>query len=102
MQNTKYCKGETRNEKLYNGGRCDYRKEDDVYRCLGHVQSKQIKHTQMKQQPCEEYPNRTKIILKAKLKGKNRIKSVNTYATPVLTFVFGIVKWTPKDLENQI
>jgi hypothetical protein len=31
---------------------------------------------------------------------KNRIKAINTYATPVLTFIFGIVKWTPKDLES--
>jgi len=30
----------------------------------------------------------------------NKIKSINTYATPVLTFSFGIVKWTAADLEN--
>jgi len=28
------------------------------------------------------------------------IKAINTYATPVLTFSFGIVKWIPTDLEN--
>jgi len=31
---------------------------------------------------------------------KNTIKAINTYATPVLTFSFGIVKWTPTDLQN--
>ena len=31
---------------------------------------------------------------------KNTIKAINTYAIPVLTFSFGIVKWTPTDLEN--
>ena len=31
---------------------------------------------------------------------KNKVKSINTYATPVLTFSFGIVKWTPIDLQN--
>ena len=31
---------------------------------------------------------------------KNTIKAINTYASPVLTFSFGIVKWTPTDLEN--
>ena len=31
---------------------------------------------------------------------KNMIKAINTYATPVLTFSFGTVKWTPTDLEN--
>ena len=28
------------------------------------------------------------------------IKAINTYVTPVLTFSFGIMKWTPTDLEN--
>jgi hypothetical protein len=31
---------------------------------------------------------------------KNTIKAINTYATTVLTFNFGIVKWTLTDLEN--
>ena len=31
---------------------------------------------------------------------KKIIKAINIYATPVLTFSFGIVKWTPTDLEN--
>jgi len=38
--------------------------------------------------------------LKTKLNGKNTIKRINTYATPVPNFSFGIVKWTPTDLEN--
>jgi len=74
--------------------------EDDMYRYLGHMQAKQIKHARMKQKLGEEYLNRTKSILKTKLNGKNMIKAINTYATPVLTFSFGIVKWTPTDLEN--
>ena len=59
-----------------------------------------MKHTQMKQKLGEEYLHRTKSILKKKLNGKNTIKAINTYATPVLIFSFGIVKWTPTDLEN--
>jgi hypothetical protein len=74
--------------------------EDDIYRYLGHMQSKQIKHAQMKQKLGEEYLNRTKSILQTKLNAKNMIKASNTYATPVLTFSFGIVKWMPTDLEN--
>ena len=53
----------------------------------------------MKQKLGEEYLNYTKSILKTKLNGKN-IRAINTYATPVLTFSFGIVKWTPTDIEN--
>jgi hypothetical protein len=54
----------------------------------------------MKQQLGEEYLHSTKSILKTKSNGKNTIKAINTYATPVLTFSFGTVKWTPTDLEN--
>ena len=74
--------------------------KDDIYRYLGHMQSKQIKHTQMKQKLGKEYLHRTKSIFKTRLNGKNMIKAINTYATPVLTFSFGIVKWTPTDLAN--
>jgi hypothetical protein len=28
------------------------------------------------------------------------MKAINTYATPVFTFSFGIVKWSHTDLEN--
>jgi hypothetical protein len=54
----------------------------------------------MKQKLGKEYLNHTKSILKTKLNGKNTTKAINTYATPVLTFSFGIVKWSPTDLEN--
>ena len=74
--------------------------DDDMYRYLGHRQAKQIKHARMKQKLGEECLNRTKSTLKTKLNGKNTIKAINTYATPVLNFSFGIVKWTPTDLQN--
>jgi hypothetical protein len=75
-------------------------KEGDIYRYLGHMQTEQIKQAQIKQQLGDEYLTRTKSILKTKLNGKNTIKAINTYAIPVLTFSFGIAKWTPTDLEN--
>jgi len=54
----------------------------------------------MKQKLGDEYLNHTNSILKTKLNGKNTMKAINTYATPVLTFSFGIVKWSPTVLEN--
>ena len=33
---------------------------EDMYRYLGHIKFKQIKHAQMKQKLCEKYLNRTK------------------------------------------
>jgi len=66
--------------------------EEDMYRYLGHMQAKQIKHVRTKQKLGEEYLNRTKSILKTKLNGKNTIKTIKTYATAVLTFSFGTSK----------
>ena len=37
--------------------------EDDMYRYLGHMQAKQIKHARIKQKLGEEYLSRTKSIL---------------------------------------
>jgi hypothetical protein len=45
-------------------------KEDGIYSYVGHVQSKQIKHAQIKLMLGEEYLNRTKSILKTKLNEK--------------------------------
>jgi hypothetical protein len=74
--------------------------EDDIYRYFSSMQSKKIKHAQMKHKLGEEYLKRTKNILKTKLNGKNTVEAVNTYATPVLTFSFRIVTWALTDLEN--
>jgi len=74
--------------------------EDDMYRHLGHVQAKQIKHARMKQRLVEKYLNRTKSILKTQLNGKNTIKAINIYATAVLTVSCGMVKLTATDLEK--
>ena len=102
MQNIMYCKGETRNRNFTteDDDTMEAMNEDDMYRYLGHMQAKHIKHARMKQKLGEEYLNRTKNILMTKSNGKTTIKDISTYANPVLTFGFGIVKWTPTELEN--
>jgi len=91
---------EMRNFKTEDADTMEAMNQDDIYRYFGHMQSKQINHTQIKQKLGEEYINLTKSILKTKLNEKNTIKAINTYATPVLTFSFGMVKWTPTDRET--
>jgi hypothetical protein len=39
---------------------------------------------------------RIKSILKSKLNGNNLIKAVNTYAVPLLTYSFGVIKMVQK------
>jgi len=82
---------EVRNFTTEDGDTMGAMNEGAIYRHLGHMQAKQIKHARMKQKLGEEY-------LKTNLNGKNTIKAINTYANPVLTFSFGAVKWTPTDV----
>jgi hypothetical protein len=41
-----------------------------------------------------------KSILKSKLNGNNLIKAVNTYAVPLFTYSFGVIKWSKTNLKN--
>lgn len=52
----------------------------------------------------EELRNKCKSriipILKTERSGGNKIKIINTYAVPVLTYSFGIIKWSGTELEK--
>ena len=65
---------EMRNFTTENDDTLEATNDDDMYRYLGYMQAKQIKHVRMKQKLGEEYLNRTKSILKTKLNGKNKLK----------------------------
>ena len=42
--------------------------------------------------------SRLGAILRAKLSAKDKIKAISTYAIPVLTYTFGVIKWTNTDV----
>lgn len=71
----------------------------ETYKYLGFEQNTSMNHTHIKEQLKRKYTHRLTLILKSKLNAKNIIKAVNTYAIPVLTYSFGIVKWSNTDLE---
>lgn len=73
---------------------------NDFYKYLGYNQLKGIEHTAVKQTLRSEYKNRINIICKTKLTSKSLIKAINTYAVPVLTYSFGIIKWSKTDTEQ--
>ena len=55
----------------------------------------------MKEKLIDTYKKRLKSILKTQLNGKSKIIAINTYAIPVglLTYSFGIIKWTQTDIH---
>jgi hypothetical protein len=85
VQNIRYCKRkpEIRNFTTEEDDTMEAMNKDDLYRYLGHIQSKQIKHARMKQKLDEEYLNCTKSILKTKLNGKKYDKSYQYLCDPI-------------------
>jgi hypothetical protein len=47
-----------------------------------------------------KFVSKYKLLLKTYLNGKNLAKAINTYAIPVFTYSFGIIKWSPTDIKN--
>lgn len=72
----------------------------ETYKYLGFEQNTSINHTHIKQQLKKKYKHRLTLLVKSSLNAKNTIKAINTYAVPVLTYSFGIIKWTNTDLEE--
>ncbi|KAJ8943193.1 hypothetical protein NQ318_000674 [Aromia moschata] len=72
----------------------------EQYRYLGVCQDGRINHTQLKKEFQEKYKSRVTKLLNTLLSGGNRIKAINSWAVPVLTYSFGIVKWSVTDLDE--
>ncbi|KAL4720164.1 hypothetical protein ACJJTC_008346 [Scirpophaga incertulas] len=72
----------------------------DLYKYLGYTQLKGLDHTKIKSTITAEYKRRINTICKTQLYAKNLFKAINTYAIPVLTYSFGVIKWTKTDIEQ--
>jgi hypothetical protein len=72
----------------------------EFYKHLGINQSNHIQHSIIKENLEKQFYLRIKSILKSKLNGNNLIKAVNTYAVPLLTYSFGVIKWSKTNLQN--
>jgi hypothetical protein len=81
-------------------------RRNDVFNCFPYNiyssinQSNHIQHSIIKENLEKQFYLRIKSILKSKLNGNNLIKAVNTYAVPLLTYSFGVIKWSKTNLQN--
>lgn len=73
---------------------------DETYKYLGFQQNTRLDHTVIKKHLREEYQHRLRLLLRTNLNSKNLFKAINTFAVPILTYSFGIIKWTETDLEG--
>ena len=72
----------------------------DTYKYLGVHQSNSINHIQIKKHLIMEFTKRVNAICKRQLHSKNLFKAINAYAIPVLTYTFGVIKWTQTDIKR--
>ncbi|XP_022829294.1 uncharacterized protein LOC111358406 [Spodoptera litura] len=70
------------------------------YKYLGYYQSTEIHLKDTKKLLQEKLRNRLHKILHTHLNAKNTIKAINTFAIPILTYSFGIIRWTQTDLTT--
>ena len=54
----------------------------------------------MKESLEKEYLTRVRKVLKSDLNSSNKIKAINNWAIPNLTYGYGVIKWSLTDLEK--
>lgn len=72
--------------------------DGESYKFLGFMQLKHIHHTEIKKKLHEKFLVRVNQILGTQLNSRNKMKGVNTFAIPLLTYSFGIIKWSITDI----
>lgn len=74
--------------------------EDELYRYLGYLQARGVDDKISKQETLRKYLPRLRCLLRTKLSARNMTKAINTYATSVLTYSFGVLRWTDAELDT--
>ena len=72
----------------------------DVYKYLGVNEGDGIQHSKMKEKIRKECYRRVRLILESELNASNRVNAINSLAIPVVTYGFGIIKWSITDIRR--
>ena len=75
--------------------------DEGGYKYLGILEYDRVKEQEMKDKFRNEYFRRTKLILKSKLNGRNKIMALNTWAVSILRYGAGILKWNKNELQER-
>lgn len=78
----------------------DNMQQAETYKYLGFQQNTRIDHANIKKELTEKYKKRLSTVLKTRLNSRNIFKAINSYAIPLLTYSFGIIKWSQTELEG--
>ena len=75
--------------------------DETGYKYLEIIEGEEIKHQEMKEKINKEYIKILKAILKSKLNSGNTVKTINTWAVPVIRSSASIVDWKNSELCNM-
>ncbi|XP_060534521.1 uncharacterized protein LOC132706940 [Cylas formicarius] len=82
------------------GGKITTLDKFETYKYLGLAQARGIDSKSVKTLLTERFKERVKHILKTRLAGRNMATAINSYAVPAVAYSFGIVDWTPTELDD--
>ena len=74
--------------------------EKNGYRYLGILEYNKITESKMKENFWREYLKRTKLIMKCRLSGRNKIIAINKWAVSLMRYGTGIVKCTVQSFDH--
>lgn len=72
----------------------------NCYKYLGFYQSLNLDESENKIKIKNEYFRRVNIIMRTLLNAKNKINAINTWAHPVISYSFGVLSYSPTELQT--
>ena len=72
----------------------------ETYKYLGMEQNRMTDVGIIKNRLKKEFKKRLHLLCGSGLNGKNMIKALNIYATPVLVYSFGAIHWSDTEMEE--
>ncbi|XP_030767020.1 uncharacterized protein LOC115890810 [Sitophilus oryzae] len=75
--------------------------KEPAYKYLGMLQTGQIKDRTMRDITKEKYLKRVKTVVRIYLPGKEKIVAINSWAVPLITYTYGVLKWSDTELKEM-
>ena len=75
--------------------------ETEGYKYLGILEFDSVREKDMIRNFQSEYFRRSRLVMRSKLNGRNKIKALNTWAISMLRYGAGILKWRKNVLDEM-
>ena len=83
-----------------NGVKIQEIEEESTYKYLGMEESISYNNKMNKDNILKEYKRRLRRIWASELNAYNKVIATNMFAVPVVTYSFGVLRWTREDVLN--